>query len=78
MIILKKENIKERNPNGSQIYDKAYRILILWEAESGKASSLFNLISHEPYNDEISLNVKNVFDTELQLLTLFWVRFVFG
>ena len=40
-----KENIKEHNPNSLEIFDYLYRILIVRGFGSGKANSLFNLIS---------------------------------
>ena len=43
-----KENIKEHNPNWSQIPDHPYRILIFGGSGSGKTNSLINLINHQP------------------------------
>ena len=45
-----KENIKEHNPNWSQIPDPdhPYRILIFGGSGSGKTNSLINLINHQP------------------------------
>ena len=43
-----KENIKEHNPNWSQIPDHPYRILICGGSGSGKTNSLINLINHQP------------------------------
>ena len=40
-----KQNIKEHNPNWSQIPHHPYRILITGGSGSGKTSSLFNLIN---------------------------------
>ena len=41
-----KENIKEHNPNWSQISNHPYRILIIEGTRSGKTNLLFNLLSH--------------------------------
>ena len=41
-----KENIKKHNPNWLKIPDHLHRILITGGSGSGKANSLFNLISH--------------------------------
>ena len=43
-MILKKKNIKEHNPNWSQILDHPYRLLIIRCYGSGKTNSFFNLI----------------------------------
>ena len=43
-----KRNIKEHNPNWSQIPDHQYRMLIVGGPGSGKTNSLFNLIIHQP------------------------------
>ena len=43
-----KENLKEHNPNQSQISDHPLRILIIEGSESGKTNSLFNPISQQP------------------------------
>ena len=39
-----KPNIKEHNPNRSEIPDHPYRIIIIGGSGSGKTNSLFNLI----------------------------------
>ena len=39
---VKKENIKEHNPNWPQIPDHPYRILIIGGSGSGKTNLLFN------------------------------------
>ena len=41
-----KENIKEKNPNCSQIPNHPYIVLIIRVSRSGKTNSLFNLIIH--------------------------------
>ena len=43
-----KKNIKKHNPNWLKIPDHLHRILITGGSGSGKANSLFNLISHQP------------------------------
>ena len=43
-----KENIKQHNPNWSQIPDHLYIILIIRGSGSGKSNSLFNLINQQP------------------------------
>ena len=40
-----KENMKENNPNWSQIPDHPYKILIIAGSRSWKTDSLFNLIN---------------------------------
>ena len=48
-----KGNIKEHNPNWSQISDHSYKILIIGGSAYGKTSSLFNLISQQPDIDKV-------------------------
>ena len=50
-----KQNIREHNPNWPQSPDHPHRILIIGGSRSGKANSLFNLISHQPGIDKIYL-----------------------
>ena len=57
-----KENIKEYNSSWSQIHDPPYRILIIGGSGSGKTNSLFNLISHQPDIDNISLYAKDPYE----------------
>ena len=54
-----KENIKEYNPNCSQIPGHPYKILIIGGSGSGKTNSLFNLISHQPDINNIYLYAKD-------------------
>ena len=56
-----KENIKENNPNWSQIPDYPYRILIIGGSGSGKTNSLFNLRSQQLDIDKIYLYAKDPF-----------------
>ena len=65
---VKKENIKEHNPNGPQIPYYPYRILIVRQSGSGKRNWLFNLISHEPNIDKIYLYAKDIREVKYQLL----------
>ena len=46
-----KEDIKEHNPNWSEILDHPYRILIVGGSKCGKANALLNLINHKPDKD---------------------------
>ena len=48
-----KENIKEHNPNWSQIPDYPYRIVITGGSGLGKTNLLLNLINEEPDIDKI-------------------------
>ena len=63
-----KENIKEHNPNWSQIPEHPYRILIFGGSGSGKTSSLFNLISQQPDIDSIYLYPKDPYKVKNQFL----------
>ena len=45
LTLIRKENIKEHNPNWPQIPDHPYRLLITGGSGSGKTKSLFNLLS---------------------------------
>ena len=62
-----KENIKEHNPNWAQIRDHPYRILVTGGSGSGKADSLFNLISHQPDIDKIYLYGIDPYEAKSQL-----------
>ena len=65
---VKKENIKEHNPNWPQIPYYPYRILIVRGSGSGKTNWLFNIISHQPNTDKIYLYAKDVREVKYQLL----------
>ena len=52
---IRKEDIKEYNPNWPEIPDHAWRILIVGGSESGKTNALLNLINHEPDIDKVYL-----------------------
>ena len=53
------ENIKEHNPNWSEISEHSYKILIIGGCGCGKTNSLFNLISQQLDIDKNYLNVKH-------------------
>ena len=57
-----KEDIKEHNPNGPEIPDQPFRLLIVWGSGSGKTNALFNLINHETTID------KDIYEAKCQLL----------
>ena len=57
-----KEDIKEHNPNQSEIPDHPYRILIVGGSGSGRANALLNLINHEPGIDKIYLYAKDPYE----------------
>ena len=63
-----KEEIKEHNPNWSEISDNLYRILIIGGSGSGKTDSLFNLISLKPDIDEFYLYPKDPYKAKYQFL----------
>ena len=54
-----KENIKEHSSNLSKIPNDPYRVLIIGESGSGKANSLFNLITQQKDIDKIFLYGKS-------------------
>ena len=62
-----KENVKEHNPNWSQISDHPYRIIIARGSGSGKTNSLLNLISHQP-GIKIYLYAKDPSEAKYELL----------
>ena len=63
-----KENIKEHNSNWLEIPDHPCRILTVRCSGSGKANSLFNLISQQPDTDIIYLYAKNPYEAKYQYL----------
>ena len=56
---ISKENIKEHNPNWSEIPSHPYRILIIESSGSGKTNAFLNLINNEPGIDQIYLYAKD-------------------
>ena len=61
-----KENIKEHNPNWTEIPGHPYRILIVGGSGSGKTNSLFNLMTQEPDIDRIYLYAKDPYKLKYQ------------
>ena len=62
------ENIKEHDPNWSEIPDHPYGILIVGGSASEKTSALLNLINNEANVDEIYLYDKDPCKAKYQLL----------
>ena len=60
------ENIKQHNPNWTQISDHLYRILIIDGSGSRKTNTLFNLISQQPDIDKT--HIKYICQTKYHLL----------
>ena len=65
--VIKKE-AKENNPNGPQIPDHPYRILLVGRAGSGKTNSLFNLINQQPEIDKVYLYAKQPYEAKYHFL----------
>ena len=63
-----KDNIKEHNPNWSQIPDRPDIILIIWGYGSGKKNLLFNLISQQPDIDKVYLYDIEPYEAKNQVL----------
>ena len=63
-----KENIKEHNPNWSQIPEHPCRMLIIGGVGYGKKKSLFNLINQQPDIDKMYLYAKNPNKAKYQFL----------
>ena len=59
-----KENIKEHNPNWSQIPDHPCRILIIGRSGSRKTNSLFNLINQQQDIDKTYLCAKDPYEAK--------------
>ena len=55
-----KENLKEHNPNCSEIPDHPYKIL--------KTNALLNLMNHEPDTDKIYFYTKDPYEAKYQFL----------
>ena len=54
-----KENMKEHNPNRSQIPDHSYRILTVGGSRSENTNSVFNLLSQQEDIGQICLYAKS-------------------
>ena len=63
-----KENTKEHNENWSEIPVHQDRILIIGGSGSEKTISFFNLVSHQPDINKISLYAKDPHETKYQFL----------
>ena len=61
---IKKGDIKEHNPNWTEIPDHPYRIFIVGGSVSGKTNALLNLINHEPDIDKIYLYTKDSYEAK--------------
>ena len=68
LTLIRKENIKEHNPNWPQIPDHPYRLLITGGSESGKTKSLFNLLSQQPDIGKSYLYAKDPYEAKYQFL----------
>ena len=63
-----KKDIKEHNPNWSEISDNPYRILTIRGSGSRETNALLNLINNEPDIDKNYLNIKDPHEAKYQLL----------
>ena len=63
-----KENIKEHNPNWSQLPDHPYGILVIGGSGSEKANSLFNLVNQQPGIYKIYLYSKDPYEAKYKFL----------
>ena len=63
-----KEDIKEHNPNWSEILDHQYRILIVGGSGTGKTNALLNFMNNESGIDKMYLYAKDPCEAEYQLL----------
>ena len=66
---VRKENIKQLNPNQPQVSDHPYRILRVGGSGSGKVNSLFNLISCQLHFDKIYFYAKDPYEATYQFLS---------
>ena len=65
---IKKEDLREHNPNWPQIPDHPYQMLIIGGSGSGKTNSLLNLINHELDINKMYLHAKDRYEAKYQLL----------
>ena len=63
-----KENMKEHNPNWSQIPDHSQRILTVGGSRSENTNSLFNLLSQQEDIDQICLYAKGPYEAKYEFL----------
>ena len=68
LVLIRKEDIKEINPNWPEIPDHPCRILIVGASGSGKTNVLLGLRNHEPDIDKIYLYVKDPNEPNCQFL----------
>ena len=61
---IRKEDIKEHNPNWPEIPDHPYRVLIVGGSGSGKTNALLNLINNESDIDKINLYAKDPYEAK--------------
>ena len=64
-----KGDIKQHNPNWSEIPDHPYKILIVGGSGSEKTNALINLINQEPNIAQFFLCAKDSYEAKYQLLT---------
>ena len=65
---VRKENIKEHNPNWPQISDHPYRMLVAGGSQSAKTNSLLNLTNHQSDIDKIYLHAIEQYEEKYQFL----------
>ena len=65
---IRKEDIKEHNPDWPEIPQHPYRILKVGGSGSGKTNALLKLINNEPGIDKIYLFLKDPYETKYKLL----------
>ena len=64
---IKKEDLKEHNPNWPQIPDHPYQMLIIGGSGSGKTNALLNLINHGLDINKMYLHAKDRYEAKYQL-----------
>ena len=65
---IRKEDIKEHNPDWPEIPQHPYRILKVGGSGSGKTNALLKLINNEPGIDKIYLFLKDPYEAKYKLL----------
>ena len=66
LMMLKKKNIKEHNPNWPQILDHSYKILIIGSSGSEKKIFFFNLMNQWADINKMYLYVKDLYEVKYQ------------